>query len=167
MVTKSLRTGYEARTMVGILVPSRYQDTCRLISLVGVKWSCLRINQKAFPPLEEPLATEPPPPPHLGLRGHAPPAANHSLCLLTALLTRCAALGSALPTEAKVESGDVSKRRAHLRRVDRLLPERQCWNLALTVLCVPGLLDSGAWSTIHGYLVHKKPPPPPQTTIGL
>jgi hypothetical protein len=24
--------------------------TCRLISLVGVKWSCLRLNKKAFPP---------------------------------------------------------------------------------------------------------------------
>jgi len=24
--------------------------TCRLISLVGVKWSCLRINKQAFPP---------------------------------------------------------------------------------------------------------------------
>ena len=27
--------------------------TCRLISLVGVKWSCLRINKQAFPPLQE------------------------------------------------------------------------------------------------------------------
>ena len=25
--------------------------TCRLIPLVGVKWSCLRINKQAFPPL--------------------------------------------------------------------------------------------------------------------
>jgi len=25
--------------------------TYRLISLVGVKWSCLRINKQAFPPL--------------------------------------------------------------------------------------------------------------------
>jgi len=26
--------------------------TCRLISLVVVKWSCLRINQTAFPPVQ-------------------------------------------------------------------------------------------------------------------
>ena len=25
--------------------------TCRLISLVGVKWSCLRMNKPAFPPV--------------------------------------------------------------------------------------------------------------------
>ena len=32
--------------------------TCRLISLVGVKWSCLQINKPAFPPLRRWLEEE-------------------------------------------------------------------------------------------------------------
>ena len=49
--------------------------------------------------------------------------------------------------------------REQLERFSRLEPESQGQNLALTVVCVPCSLDSGAPGTLQGHLVHKKRPP--------
>ena len=72
----------------------RVNLTCRLISLVGVKWSCLRINTQAFPPFSlsprlprtAPLSLCRIACPHLG----CPP----SLCLSLFSRTNSARLGS-------------------------------------------------------------------------
>ena len=48
------------------LLPASIAFTCRLIFLVGVKWSCLRMDKQAIPPSRPPSSLDDASPPPLG-----------------------------------------------------------------------------------------------------